>query len=55
MAICIMNQNSAMLVSSFAPRTLRKMRKYATAMNPYIPTCHALSEKVSALTAATMP
>ena len=51
-ARCIMNQNPTVSVSSFSPRPVWKMANWATAMKPYMPTCQAVSESVSALMAA---
>jgi hypothetical protein len=54
-ARCIMNQNPTGSVSSLYPRPARKMANWATAMKPYMPTCQAVSESVSAVMAAKIP
>lgn len=55
MAICIMNQNSTVLISRVTPKPVRKIAKQAIAMKPYMPICQAVRESVSALMAAIRP
>ena len=53
-ASCIAAQNSTLSTGAWCPNARWKMTNCNNAMRPYMPTCQAVRDNVSALSAATM-